>query len=557
MSDEMIVYTVIIGFFVFLILLVTIMNIRKVKIIKTKIASEYGKKTVWSLDERDYNSMKIYHQHSPLSQDNIIDDITWNDLSMDSIFKRIKNTQSSVGDEYLYRFMRQQKNKDINHFEMIMQGLDSDEQKRLKIQYGFYKIGRHTGNKLIKNLKGVTLFPKLPLKWIFLVTMMDLFSIILTFFNPDFGVLAITFSYIIAMLLFISTIRIIYHAMLSIKIISRMLRTAKVIVKMNIPELKQENERLQFLLKKCKGTGELADICIQLSLSNGENAAGNMIAVILCFFGLYALVYQLTTKKIKKLSKELLEIYDIIGYIESAISIASYRKSVDYYCHPTFTKNNTIDFEEIIHPLLKKPVANTHLISNKIVITGSNASGKSTFAKTIAVNVILGQVTNTCLAKYFQFRSCTLYTSMNLKDDIEAGDSFYVAEVKSLKRLLDESSKSTYSMLFIDEIFKGTNMIERISAATVILKRLAKNDCFVCLTTHDLDLAKIFDTLYENYHFQEEVNDEEIYFNYLLQAGITTGSNAIKLLSYCQYDKEIVDEAQSMAQHYRKTGEWL
>lgn len=358
------------------------------------------------------------------------------------------------------------------------------------------------------------------------------------------------------MFLFIYAIRVIYYTTLSIQMISSLIKSARVIVKENIPELSQETNQLKELLKKCNSTGKLADICNLLLIGNNKNPSGNMLAVILCYFGFYALAYQLIVKKISKLAPELLELYETVGYLESAISVASYRKSLNYYCHPTFVDDNTIDFAEIIHPLLKKPVANTHQIHNKIIITGSNASGKSTFAKTIAVNVILGQLINTCLAKSFQFHPCTLYTSMNLKDDLEAGDSFYVAEVKSLKRLLDESAKDEYSMLFIDEIFKGTNLIERISAATIILKRLAENDCFVCLTTHDLELAGLLNTLYDNYHFQEEVKDEEIYFNYLLQPGITTGSNAIRLLNYCHYDKDIIDHAQSIADHYRKTGEW-
>ncbi|MDQ0359544.1 MutS-related protein [Breznakia pachnodae] len=556
MSEEMMVYCIIGGLVLLLVIFLFIINIRRIKAIKVKLANEYGKPPVWSLDERDYNSMKNLHRHGSQSNSDMIDDITWNDLSMDSIFKRIKNTQSSVGDEYLYRLLRQQKNENLNHFEKVVQALDSDEQRRLNIQYSFYTIGRHTGNKLVETLNHTDSFPKLPLKAILIVTLIDLLSIVLTFFTPEFGVIAITICYILSMFLFIYAIRVIYYTTLSIQMISSLIKSARVIVKENIPELSQETNQLKELLKKCNSTGKLADICNLLLIGNNKNPSGNILAVILCYFGFYALAYQSVVKKISKLSPELLELYEIIGYLESAISVASYRKSLNYYCHPTLIDDNIVNFEEIVHPLLKKPVANTHKIHNKIMITGSNASGKSTFAKTLAVNVILGQLINTCLAKSFQFRPCTLYTSMNLKDDLEAGDSFYVAEVKSLKRLLDESAKDEYSMLFIDEIFKGTNLIERISASTIILKRLAENDCFVCLTTHDLELAGLLNSLYDNYHFQEEVKDDEIYFNYLLQPGITTGSNAIKLLNYCHYDKDIIDHAQSMADHYRKTGEW-
>ena len=100
---------------------------------------------------------------------------------------------------------------------------------------------------------------------------------------------------------------------------------------------------------------------------------------------------------------------------------------MDAYCKPTFTDDDTLRFEEIVHPLLKTPVPNTHAIGNKLIITGSNASGKSTFARTLAVNTILGQLFNTCLAKAYAFSPCEVYTSMNLKYDTTTGDRFYVA----------------------------------------------------------------------------------------------------------------------------------
>lgn len=109
MSEEMMLYCIIGGLVLLLVIFLFIINIRRIKAIKEKLTNEYGKPPVWSLDERDYNSMKNLHRHSSHSNSDMIDDISWNDLSMDSIFKRIKNTQSSVGDEYLYRLLRQQK----------------------------------------------------------------------------------------------------------------------------------------------------------------------------------------------------------------------------------------------------------------------------------------------------------------------------------------------------------------------------------------------------------------------------------------------------------------
>lgn len=145
---------------------------------------------------------------------------------------------------------------------------------------------------------------------------------------------------------------------------------------------------------------------------------------------------------------------------------------------------------------------------------------------------------------------------MNLKDDIVTGDSFYMAEIKSLKRLLKIAESKEYTMIFMDEMFKGTNMVERIAAASIILKKFADLDCFICLATHDVELSRILGERYENYHFREVVTADDILFDYTLREGVTTGSNAIKLLAYCHYDQEIVDQAEKYAENYRISGEW-
>ncbi|WP_446494037.1 MutS-related protein [Enterococcus hulanensis] len=169
---------------------------------------------------------------------------------------------------------------------------------------------------------------------------------------------------------------------------------------------------------------------------------------------------------------------------------------------------------------------------------------------------MLGQLFNTCLAKSYSFKPCHVYSSMNLKDDIVTGDSFYMAEIKSLKRLLHIAESSEYAMIFMDEMFKGTNMIERIAAASIILEKFSALDCFICLATHDVELSQILGERYENYHFREVVTADDILFDYALREGVTTGSNAIKLLAYCQYDPQIVSQAEAYAEKFRETGEW-
>lgn len=518
--------------------------------IKAQIRAEYGKVLEWKLDERDYASMKKYY-HQKQFEGAVLDDITWTDLNMDEIFKQVKNTQSSIGDEYSYYFFRRQKNPDLQHFEEAVQSMDEQAEARERLQFAFYRIGRKTNNQLIDLLVEPSKFPKISMLLIFLATIISIGSLIWLAIDIDYGILAVCLSFCLGMILFSSVLRKIYQAFEALGMFTRMVRAAKLMVKLDLPVFKKETEQMRKNLNVFKNITALADYIIQVS-----GSSNSLMMIITSYFSLYGYAYFAMVKLFRKYRSEALELYETIGYVELCIAIASYRNSLTYYCQPDFTDQNQIEFEEIIHPLLKKAVPNTHRMDNKILITGSNASGKSTFARTLAVNAVLGQLFNTCLAKRYSFKPCAIYSSMNLKDDIVTGDSFYMAEIKSLKRLLKIAESTEYAMIFMDEMFKGTNMIERIAAASIILQKFAALNCFICLATHDVELSRILGDRYENYHFREVITAEDILFDFTLREGVTTGSNAIKLLAYCHYDQEIVSQAEAYAEKYRASGEW-
>lgn len=544
------IYGILFGIVGIFFLIYTYFLYRKNLKIKARIKAEYGKKPEWKLDERDYASMKKYYQQKKTDEPTI-DDITFNDLNMDEIFKQVKNTQSSIGDEYSYDFFRRQKNPDLTHFEAAVQCMSEQAEAREKLQFAFYRIGRKTNNQLVELLLEPSKFPKIAMLPIILVTVVGIGSLIWLAVDIDYGILAVCMSFCVGLILFSIVLRKIYQAFEALGMFTRMVRAAKVMVKLELPAFKEETDQLRKNLKVFKNITGLADYIVQIS-----GSSNSLMMIITSYFSLYGYAYFIMVKLFQKYRSEALKLYETIGYIELCISIASYRESLPYYCLPNFNDNDKVTFEEIVHPLLKEPIPNTRSMGNKVLITGSNASGKSTFARTLAINAIFGQLFNTCLAKSFSFKPCAVYSSMNLKDDIVTGDSFYMAEIKSLKRLLKIAESKEYAMIFMDEMFKGTNMLERIAAASIILKKFADLDCFICLATHDVELSRILGERYENYHFREVVTEDDILFDYTLQEGVTTGSNAIKLLAYCHYDQEIVDQAEKYAENYRLSGEW-
>ena len=145
---------------------------------------------------------------------------------------------------------------------------------------------------------------------------------------------------------------------------------------------------------------------------------------------------------------------------------------------------------------------------------------------------------------------------MALRDDLQGGESYYIVEIKSIKRILDEAAKGAPLLCIVDEVLRGTNTIERIAASSRILHALNQSHVLAFAATHDIELSYILEGFYENYHFEEEISEDDVKFNYLLKSGRATSRNAIALLEMIGYDKQIVSEARQAAKDFEDTGIW-
>lgn len=144
---------------------------------------------------------------------------------------------------------------------------------------------------------------------------------------------------------------------------------------------------------------------------------------------------------------------------------------------------------------------------------------------------------------------------MAVQDDILSGDSYFMAEIKSLKRTIDKVN--VYPCLcFIDEILKGTNTIERIAASSAILDYLVQKNCLCLIATHDIELTNILSKTYNNYHFQETITDDNILFDYTLHFGPAQTKNAIALLNYLKFDEAIIENANKLVDTFLETEKW-
>lgn len=213
-------------------------------------------------------------------------------------------------------------------------------------------------------------------------------------------------------------------------------------------------------------------------------------------------------------------------------------------------------FEDLAHPLLDDPVTNSSSLGKTVLITGSNASGKSTYIKAIAINAILAQTTNTVLANNWTMKPSYIVTSMAIQDSVLDGDSYFIAEIKSLQRIINLSKEKKPIISFIDEILKGTNTIERISASAAIMEWLSVNKGMTIIASHDIELTEIARRVYTNYHFRESIENDKVSFDYKIHEGPSVTRNAIKLLEVLSYPDNVTTKANQMAQHFTEIREW-
>ncbi|WP_020527054.1 MutS-related protein [Flexithrix dorotheae] len=229
---------------------------------------------------------------------------------------------------------------------------------------------------------------------------------------------------------------------------------------------------------------------------------------------------------------------EAVSTFEVLNSIAGFSYSNPGYGFPEIREEDYhIKFKDMGHPLLpsEKRVCNDFQLEKKgeiAMVTGSNMAGKSTFLRTIGVNLVLAFMGAPCCSKAASISTIHLFTSMRTQDNLEEGVSSFYAELNRIKKLLAliQTGKPTFFLL--DEMFKGTNSEDRYKGGISLIKQLSELNASGIISTHDLELAKLVGKhlMVENYSFNSEIKDGEMLFNYTLTSGICKDFNASELM---------------------------
>ncbi len=514
--------------------------------------------------ERFARMDRYYQKHQEKDQ---IDNITWNDLGMDDIFLSMNHTYSATGEEYLYYLLRSVgKDADsINELENLVTFFMEHEDQRVYVQLLMAKLGymgKYSLYDYIDNLD-------------YLGERKNTKAIICNLlFLPLLGLLPFAFSYaifgIVGLMIYNITSYFkeksdIEPYIISFQYVLKLLQAGE-----KLEALPGEKPaELEEVLKKLAEDRKVLTLLrrgsfwvTSGSMSMSGNPADILIDYLKMSFHVDLIKFNQMLAFLRSHVTTVDQINTTLGRIETAIAIGAWRTGLSKkngYCIPRFhdTLDLTLRIENGYHPQISEPVKNSITAKNGVLLTGSNASGKSTFLKMTALNAVLAQTVHTCVADAYEAPLFRIFSSMSLRDDLQGGDSYYVVEIKALKRILTAAKEPGRPVLcFVDEVLRGTNTVERIAASTQILKSFDGKAVLCFAATHDIELTSLLEKQFTNYHFEEEIKDGDVLFQYRLLSGKATTRNAIKLLEIIGYDAEVIEKAQNQAESFLETGKW-
>ena len=494
----------------------------------------------------DFEAIENYFRSKRhLKSYQVISNKTCNDLDFDDVFMFLDRTHSKVGQQYLYDRLRVIERDDsrIRINEELIEEFSKDEKFRVSVQKYLEKL-RHAHAYDIR-----TLFQEehvRPPKWFFVLRLLSLasvFSLGLSFFIPSF----------VMVLLALFCTNFVFHywnknnLLHYVNLIPQVLRLQNVALFLfSQTHLKKVNPNLSAslnLLDKVKNRMLFFRLEARLQ-GEFEIIAWFVFDLIKTLFLLEPLLLFGVLKRLEAKRNAIEDVFQFVGHIDMLISIASLRKSLNTYCVPDVIQNNLIKVQDMSHPLIKNCTANSINIKEKsILLTGSNMSGKTSFIRAIGLNVITGLTINTCFARAMSFPLMKIFSAIRISDDLLNHKSYYFEEVLTIKEMLNESKREEKKLFLLDEIFKGTNTVERIAAGKAVLSSLIKGENKILVSTHDIELADMLSSEYELYHFSETVDDQTVGFDYKLKTGKLKNRNAIRILEINNYPKEVVEEA--------------
>ena len=227
---------------------------------------------------------------------------------------------------------------------------------------------------------------------------------------------------------------------------------------------------------------------------------------------------------------------DRIGEAEALSSLANFAANNTDYAFPEMMAEPGFSFSNLGHPLIlrEKRICNDVDFADKrfVILTGSNMSGKSTFLRTLGLNLILARTGAPVCASHARMFPVDVLTSIQQSDSLNENESYFFAEVKRLKAIMDAASGKPVFIL-LDEILRGTNSDDKRNGTMEVIRKLAAMNCYGVIATHDLEICNMepdYPGVLSNMCFEAEIRDSELYFDYKLRGGVCRNKSATFLM---------------------------
>ncbi len=521
---------------------------------REKLLNSFGKLKNESFDLEQIESYFRKKDNSGAFQ--VLSDKTCNDLDFQELFMFVDRTNSKIGQQFLYARLRTipAHSNEITGFESLIDKFTNDQDFRVNIQSQLARLKDREAFYITSLFQEEHLKPP---KWFFVVRLLaftSLLSLVMMLFNPAM-IFIFLGVFVINMGVHYWNKKNLHEYLASLPQLLKLSKVAKELFKNNV--LKEINPNLQAstnILDQVRNRMSFFNLEVKLQ-SDMQALFWGILEIFKIAFLIEPLILFGVLKRLENKRKEIEDIYVFVGQIDTLISIASFRHGLAKYCLPELlTQQKQIIADEAYHPLIPDCVKNSITVDGKsILLTGSNMSGKTSFIRTIGINVITGLTLNTCFADRFSLPRLRIFSAIRISDDLMNDKSYYFEEVLTIKEMIDNSFSTGSNLFLLDEIFKGTNTIERISAGKAVLSALTKGENIIFVSTHDIELADLLKDEYELYHFSEKVDHKTVDFDYKLKDGKLKNRNAIRILQINDYPESIIAEAIALARQLDKT----
>jgi Mismatch repair ATPase (MutS family) len=474
------------------------------------------------------------------------------DLNFDELFDYANYTHSVIGSQYLYNMMRciPKENK-VEAYEPWLQRYSQDEEVKTKFGSVLTKLNKSDAydiyplieqdyipysKKAIHILRICQLLPALFLA-LYIITHIPLFIILTTVGFITNGIIHYQAK----------NISFLYAG--SMPWLYSMIASAEKL--WGIPLGKEVDPKIGETIKKVNRLKR------KLSVFRFDaKLEGDLAVVFWAISELFKIFFLIDPLKlnsvfvlIRRDRESLRELFSFVGLVDSLQSIIALRESAPYYCIPQFKEEGGLTAEALYHPLIADCVPNSFSSNmQSFLVLGSNMSGKTSFIRTVGVNVLMAQTLNTAFAHQLALTHQKVYTSISMDDSLTEGQSYYLREVLRMKLILSET-KTGHNLILLDELFKGTNTIERIAGAKAVLDYLASNEKNIILVaTHDVELIELLSKRYTPIYFTENIEEEELSFNYKIDYEHNPEKNAIRILGLYGLPIEVVQDAMEISE---------